>query len=484
MLLLKTTVISRFWLGLFFICLGACAQAQSQAQATLPPHINALLARAKIPADAISVMVVDVEGKKPSRLSYRSQQQVNPASVMKLVTSYAALDILGPAYTWNTPVFWDGEINQGALKGNLYIQGQGDPKLVLERVWLMLHRLKSMGVQVIVGDIVLDNSAFQIAPEDPADFDGEPYRPYNVAADALLLNFKALTLTFSPNLQNGTAQISHDMPLAGVQIPSSIALAPASVACADFRGALKPVFEDSAKITLNGHYPAACGERSWSLAYADPTRYAARALEGLWRQVGGKLTGQVRTGSVPAHLQPRFYATSAPLAEIIRDVNKYSNNVMAKQLFLTLSLKNKGLGTLQDSNQIFTDWWRTRIDASNPKDIPAPENGAGLSRNGYVTANGLTRMLQKAWSSEHMPDFISSLPINGVDGTLRNVKQRKTVGAAHLKTGSLRDVNAMAGYIHASSGQRYTFVAIINHANAAQGSDALQALVKWAADDL
>ena len=173
----------------------------------LPPEVDAALARAKVPRDAITLLVVDAEGKLPPRLSHRANVPVNPASVMKLVTTYAALDLLGPAYTWRTPVFVEGAVREGTLFGNLYIKGQGDPKLVAERLWLLLRRVQGLGIRQIAGDIVLDRSAFETVEVDPAHFDGEPLRPYNVAPDALLLNFKSVVMTFVPDLAANTASV-------------------------------------------------------------------------------------------------------------------------------------------------------------------------------------------------------------------------------------------------------------------------------------
>ena len=154
----------------------------------LPLELETALARAKIPREAVSLLVLDTQpGASMPRLSHRVQVPMNPASVMKLVTTFAALDLLGPAYVWSTPVYVDGSVQNGTLNGNVYIKGQGDPKLVLERLWLLLRRLQGLGIHQIAGDIVLDHSAFEVPEADPASFDGEPLRPYNAAPDALLI---------------------------------------------------------------------------------------------------------------------------------------------------------------------------------------------------------------------------------------------------------------------------------------------------------
>ncbi|MDF1484599.1 D-alanyl-D-alanine carboxypeptidase/D-alanyl-D-alanine-endopeptidase [Ramlibacter sp. H39-3-26] len=449
------------------------ARAQGAA---LPPEVDAALARARVPREAVSILVVEAQARTP-RLAWRAQVPMNPASVMKLATTYAGLDLLGPAYAWNTSVYLDGPVQGGVLQGNAYIQGRGDPKLVVERLWLLLRRLQGQGVQAIAGDIVLDRSAFALPPADPAGFDGEPLRPYNAAPDALLVNYKSIVMTFVPDPAAGSARVVSEPPLAGVQMPATVALAAPGAECGDWRGALKADFSAATRVAFDGVYPAACGERAWPVAYADPGAYAARAIEGMWREIGGRLAGRVRDGRVPEGLPPAFGMASPALAEVIRDINKYSNNVMAQQLFLTLSLQRNGTGTPEGSREVLRQWWRERFGEA---DMPVFDNGAGLSRDGRISAQALARMLQAAWQSPLMPELASSLPISGVDGTLRR-SQTRFVGAAHLKTGSLRDVAAVAGYVHAPSGRRYILVAFANHANAGALRPAFDALVDWTA---
>ncbi len=465
----------------FGLCLAAAvlgATAQS-----LPPEVEAALQRANIARDAVSILVTDIQGRASPRLSHRAAVLVNPASVMKLVTTYSALDLLGPTFAWSTPVYVEGALRDGVLTGNVYIKGQGDPKLVAERLWLLIRRLQGLGIKTIQGDIVLDRSAFETVEVDPASFDGDPLRPYNAAPDALLINFKSLVLTFVPDRANNVAQVQAEPPLAGVQIPASVPLS--NTPCNDYRSALKAEFSDPAQIRFLGNYPASCGERVWPFAYADPKSFAIRAVEGMWRDLGGKLTGKVREGVVPTGnggvLKPAFELASPMLPEVIRDINKYSNNVMAQQLFLTLSLQNKttGAGTLAASRELVQRWWRSNISEA---DVPVMDNGSGLSRTERLTAQGLAKMLQVAYASPLMPELMSSLPITGMDGTLR-ASRSKARGSAHMKTGTLRDVAAIAGYVLAHSGKRYVVVMIVNQPGATAARPAMDALLDWVVND-
>ncbi|HZT55663.1 MAG TPA: D-alanyl-D-alanine carboxypeptidase, partial [Burkholderiaceae bacterium] len=183
------------------LLLGAPASAAPDA---LPAEVGAALDRANVPRDAVVAMVQEVASARP-RLAWQAERPANPASLMKLLTTQAALELLGPAWSWSTPVWLQGPVRDGVLDGDLVIKGSGDPKLVLERLWLLLRRVQQLGVREIRGDIVLDRSDFKVPEQSPADFDGEALRPYNVRADALLLNYKAVVFTFTPDAARSVA---------------------------------------------------------------------------------------------------------------------------------------------------------------------------------------------------------------------------------------------------------------------------------------
>ena len=458
--------------------LGTLAFAGAAAAQVLPPGVDAALARAKVPREAVTLLVADADGARAPRLAWRPQAPMNPASIMKVVTTYAGLDLLGPAFAWTTPVHVDGPVRDGVLQGNLYIQGQGDPRLVAERLWLLLRRVQGLGIQTIAGDIVLDRQAFETAEADPAAFDGEGLRPYNAGPDALLVNFKSVVATFVPDRGAEVARVSWEPALAGVAMQATVPLAAGE--CGDWQTALAADLADPSRLRFAGGYIAACGERTWGVAYAEPRTFAARAIAGAWAQMGGQVRGQVRDGRVPAGSKPVFEVASPPLSEVIRDINKYSNNVMAQQLFLTLGLQQKRRGTLEASRAVMRQWWSERIGGDD--DAPVFDNGSGLSREERISAGALARMLQVAWRSPVMSELMASLPAAGVDGTLRR-RALRSGGSAHLKTGTLRDAAGVAGFVDGASGRRYVVVAIANHANAAAARPAFDALVDWAVQD-
>ena len=437
----------------------------------LPPDVQAALQRAKVPSENFHVMVVDTHASSTPRLSHQAQVRVNPASLMKLATTTAALDTLGPAFVWRTPVYVDGPVRDGILQGNVYIKGSGDPRLVVERLWLLMRRIQGLGIQKIQGDIVLDRSAFEVPTRDAASFDGEPLRPYNAAPDALLLNFKSLLIQFVPDRAANVARVQIEPSLAGVQFPATVPLSNGD--CSDYRTALRADWTDPTRIRFAGNFPAVCGEKMWPIAYAAPQQFAQRAIAGMWQQLGGQLSGQVREGGVPANLQPTFNVESASLAETIRDINKYSNNVMAQHVFLTLSQQQRGVGSFDASREVMQRWWHERVGG----EAPIFDNGSGLSREERISAQALARLLQVAWASPTMSELMSSLPVTGLDGTM---KRSKAQASAHLKTGSLRDVAGVAGFVDTASGKRLVVVAILHHANANAARPALDAMIDWA----
>ena len=485
--------------------LAALAAPAAHAAQELPPEALQALRRAGVPSESISVVIHDLSAGR-SVFEWQEQRPVNPASLAKLLTTMAALDRLGPAWTWATPVWLNGPVRDGVLEGPLVIKGNGDPRLVLERVWLLLRRVQQLGVREIRGDIVLDNSAFSVLESDAGEFDGEPLRPYNVRASALMLNFRAAVYTFVPDEAAGVARVQMEPPLAGALFDRTVPLA--SGPCGDWRGALQAGFEPG-RTRFAGGYATACGEQSWPVADPQPASYDARLIEGLWREMGGRLQGVVREGLAPTDLKPSFEQRSPALAEVVRDINKFSNNLMAQQLFYTLALQGRRASvpplagaavpagtvsalsaatvsavsaatvTTEQAREVLTRWVVERTGEAGGDLVL--DNGSGLSRKTRISAHRLARLLTQAYDSPVMSELMSSLPITGLDGTLR--RSRATPGRAHLKTGSLRDVAAVAGYVLSNSGKRYVLVAIINHASANAARPALDALVQWTMRD-
>jgi len=446
------------------------------AAAQLPAPVRDALARARVPAGAVAVVVQPVEGGR-AIVSHNTAASMNPASVMKLVTAYAALDMLGPAFTFKTDVLVTGEVAGGVLAGDLVLRGGGDPKLTSERLWQLAHRLRSRGVREIRGDVILDRSYFAPVAHDPARFDNESRRAYNVGPDALLANFQAIDFRFIP--EGSAVRVTGEPDLPNVAIMSRVV--PSAEPCGSWRRNLRHEVEArglNVTVVFSGSYPVDCGERSWPLAVLDGPAFTEALWRWIWSEAGGVLRGKVRDGASPADARLFLRHDSEPLADLVRDMNKHSNNVMARHVFLALSAQRNGGagGEAAASARILQEWLHGR-------GIAAPElvleNGSGLSREERASAATLAAILGEAWKSALMPELVSSFPIYGVDGTLKSRRGTGAIGEAHLKGGTLAEVQSMAGYVIDRQGRRWIVVMLVNHGNAGAAQPALDALVEW-----
>jgi D-alanyl-D-alanine carboxypeptidase/D-alanyl-D-alanine-endopeptidase (penicillin-binding protein 4) len=352
------------------------------------------------------------------------------------------------------------------------VRGGGDPKLVVEDLWLLVSRLRGFGIHEIRGDVVLDKTLFEPIEHDPGQFDGEEGRAYNVGPDPLLVNFKSIAVTLVPDSVAKVARVIVVPEVAGLKAPRTV---PAIAGgCGDWRSRLSADISDPMNIRLRGVYPLACGERAIYLGALEHTHYFAAVFRAMWERQGGVWSGKVREAAVPAEARLIAAQESPPLAMLIRDINKFSNNVMTQQLFLTMGAAGGEPGNPARGGAAIRN-----LLSARGIDVPGLvlENGCGLSRIERITATSLSAVLADAWKSQWMAELMASLPISGVDGTMkaRNVPP----GAAHMKTGLLEDTRSVAGYVLAASGKRYVVVAIINHPNAGRGTGAHDALIEW-----
>ena len=430
----------------------------------------AALHQAHIPLSAVGIEVRAADSPTPL-ISVNANQPMNPASAMKLVTTYAGLELLGPAYTWKTEAWLDGKLVNGVLDGNLTLKGYGDPGLTIEQFWLWLRELRSRGLREIHGDLVLDRSAFQPSAEAPSEFDDDPTRAYNVQPDALLLNFNALRLRYVPDGEK--VNVITEPSLADTTLVNHV-VASSSGNCRDWSDRIFPQIDSSA-LLLKGVFPAKCGEREHYLSLLPHSAYLLAVFRSLWQELGGKLEGNVRDGNVPTTATLFSTHTSASLSEQIRSINKFSNNVMARQLYLTLSLADNAPATVEHSERIVQDWLKTKgLDTSGMR----VENGAGLSRKARISPHEMALLLQSARQSPFQSELEASLPIAGMDGTLRR-RLSSNAGHAHLKTGTLAGVKTVAGYVQDALGRQWIVVFFINHSYAGRGQAAQDALIEW-----
>jgi D-alanyl-D-alanine carboxypeptidase/D-alanyl-D-alanine-endopeptidase (penicillin-binding protein 4) len=443
----------------------------------LPPNVLQALKAAQIPAASVAVVVQPVDATQPL-VAHNATQAMNPASVMKLLTTYAALDLLGPARTWKTTAWTETVPVDSSLSGNLYLKGSGDPRFAIEHLWGLLRQLRVRGLRDIGGDVVLDRSVFDVPAIDPGAFDDKPMRPYNVGPDGLLINLRALRFTLLPD--NGKPRVLMETPSDGLRVDNLLRSG---------EGGCGSNWKDLINVRLipesngnllefTGTYSALCGEKPLNLSPLPADGQAGGLIRALWKELGGTLGGQVRGGSVPAG--SRLVATheSPPLADTVRDINKFSNNVMARQVYLALG-NDAAPATAERARQRIGDWLNARGLRFAELEI---ENGSGLSRRERISADSLNRLLLDAWKNPVMPEFVSSLPIVGIDGTMKKrLNGSDATGRAHIKTGTLDGVKTAAGYALDARGRRYAVTFLINHPRASAGSAAIDALLVWVA---
>jgi D-alanyl-D-alanine carboxypeptidase/D-alanyl-D-alanine-endopeptidase (penicillin-binding protein 4) len=235
------------------------------------------------------------------------------------------------------------------------------------------------------------------------------------------------------------------------------------------------------KAAFSGTYSASCGARDWHVAMLAPNQYAASLFRLLWTELGGTINGNAggiaREGIAPQG-KPFASIESPTLSEVVRDINKFSNNVMARQLFLTIGAEQAGAPATTANAQRTLKAWLAKKGLDFQELVM--ENGSGLSRIERISAQSLNSVLLAAFRSPVMPELVASLPLIAVDGTMRRrMKSESIAGQAHIKTGSLADVRAIAGYVLDRSGRRYAVTMIVNHANAQQSQAAQDALLNW-----
>lgn len=450
----------------------------SFGESTLPLPVQNALAYRKVPDDTLSVYVEDLTSGEVV-LAWNDTEPRNPASVEKMVTTLVALDTLGPAYRWKTEISALGEINNGVLSGDLLLKGFGDPYLVTERFWQMLRRIRQEGVEEIGGNLLIDDSYFDVGNYDPAAFDREPLRAYNVSPNALLTNFKVVRYFFEPDTGSSRVQVRLEPALENLEIVNQLRVA--SGTCRGYqRGITITPSDDFGRVTFSGRFPSGCEIYAMDRTALSHNEFTYGMFKSLWRESGGEFSGDWQNIVADEKLEPLLVFDSLPLSEVIAKVNKYSNNVMAKQLLYTLAAERIGpAGTEAKGRQVVREWL-----AEHGMDFEELriDNGAGLSRNSRMTARHLGAMLRYAYESPYMPEYLSSLSLSGLDGTLsRRFRNSSLVGQAHMKTGSLDDVSAVAGYFQSRSGRRYIVVTFLNHTDIHRGpgEEVQEMLLRW-----
>ena len=462
--------------GVLWIANAAAVRADG-----LPEPVARALASLDIPPEDLSIVVRRLDSPEPL-LSHRPDVPRNPASVMKLVTTYSALELLGPAYSWPTEVYFAGDFDGRILHGDLALKGYGDPFLVIEEFWKLLRGLRRFGLDEIRGDLVLDASYFDVpADADPGAFDGQPFRTYNVLPNALMTNFKAVQFFFLADPAGGRVIVTSDPELPNLDIRNRLALD--SGACRGYNGGISFNIADPdeiSRVVFEGAFPARCNNYSFSRTVLQHDTYTYGLFRSLWSDLGGRFEGQLRNEPVPEDAAVVMTWRSPPLGEIIRSINKNSNNVMTRQVLMTLGAEHDSIpGTELKGAAVIADFLESR--GINDGSLVVV-NGAGLARESRISAAMLVDLLAAAARGPYAPEFMSSMSIAGIDGTTRGrFDDSSGNGVMHVKTGRLDHVSALAGYAHADDGSLYALAILLNATDAHRGlgQEIEAAVMRW-----
>lgn len=489
--------------------IGACFTANAASIDVIPKSVITSLDRNQIPRNAVSISVAEIEAEKTGKqtakpvLAWRAQAPMNPASAMKLVTTLSGLDILGPQYRWRTNVYTDGIVRQGTLRGNLYLQGTGDPKLVPEELAKLMKALQGLGIQKIDGNLFFDRSAYAPSVMEHNTIDGESLRAYNVPPDPLLYAFRTLSFQLGKSRTADFIDIRYSPTMSQLQIDNQMQLVDRS--CDNWKSNIRFNLDpESAGINSNtnktdqpltaqfsGAFPNDCKGVYYNVVALDANTFLTQGFTAAWEQAGGSWAkppvGKSATVPLAARLLLQFEGIH--LADDVLDINKYSNNVMARQLLLTLALEKMGKPATTENGELVIQSWLKQVGLDFPGLVI--ENGSGLSRNEAISAEQMNQLLITARNLPASEVFYNSLPLAGSDGTMRNRLMSQLRKFLHLKkkpevrikTGSLADVRAISGYVLSKSGKLYAVSSFINHPNAWKGLEAHDQLLTWLLED-
>ena len=443
--------------------------------AAVPASVTQVMAAQRVPAGAASFAILEADSGRVVA-SHNADTPRSPASTIKTVTTYAALDMLGPAFLWQTRAW--------VRDGDLILQGGGDPYMTMERWWSFVQGLRAQGLKSIRGDIVIDNGAFSLPKEDPGAFDGRPNRSYNVLPDALMVNFQSIDFKLFADPDSHKVQVIATPAPVNLEVENRIRFVPGRCSGAAGRVDFQVVSADWDRVVFSGALSPHCAERSIARVLLSPATYAFGTFVELWRQSGGEFSGKMRIESTPADARLLFTFDSLSLGEIVRLTNKHSNNLMARHLLLTLGKERYGdPATVEKGAAAIADWGHERGFDLAGVDI---DNGSGLSRSTHISVLQMANILNAAYHSRFAPEYLASFPLAGMDGTLRTRMKSTPAGSVRLKTGHLESVSGVAGYVTATSGKTYILVSLVNHIRADFGAaePVHAALVAWIMDNL
>jgi serine-type D-Ala-D-Ala carboxypeptidase/endopeptidase (penicillin-binding protein 4) len=457
------------------------------AAAPEPPPLEALLKTAGLPLEAVSLVVAPLRPVVPGErvLQLGAERALQPASTMKVLTTLAGLELLGPTWRGRTRLLAAGPVENGVLNGDLVLEGGADMDLSADALQALLRKLRERGVEVIRGDLILDRSAFRPTRVDLGlpPFDEAPEFEYNLIPDALTVDSNLLRMDLAFDAA-GTLQIHHHPRLHGLRIRHELHLV--DTPCTRWGEGwktpeVKRRWLGDTEVVLRGTWPRGC-ERSLALNLIDRDEFIGRLVRRQWADLGGQWQGRAREAVTPPGAVVLAERQSRPLSELVRGINKVSDNARTRTLLLAIGRQTPGADdepTLQRADRAVRAWMARH---SIPDAGLVLDNGSGLSRTEKISAAQLEAVVRAGMTGPWAPEFLTSLPVVGVDGLMR---WRQADGAvpiqARLKPGGLRNVVSVAGTVNDAGGQPMIVVVILNHDNAraAVSRPIIDAVLQW-----
>ena len=464
-----------------FLMLTGCATVKNVN--ALPPTVTAALLRADMTDSVLGLVAYPLsDGTRGLRINADEPRQ--PGSTMKLVTTIVALERLGTNSRGRTDVLANVKPQDGIIGGALYLRGGADTDLDWGALWGMLRQLREQGVTHIQGGLVVDRSLFNPPRLDIGvpPFDEAPEFQYNVIPDALNLNTSLLGFVLRSDDHVLSARTSPVLP--ALRLDTSAMTLNDNV-CAKWEDTwqLPTVDADQGAPVLHfrGQFPRNCS-RQLDLNLVDRRWTTAATVRQIWSQLGGQISGPDVEGATPSDAVVLTSHVGRPFAEVARGMMKRSDNPLTRLTYLRLGAKTAtgSEATLAAAARSVREWFAAK---GIPVEGLVMDNGSGLSRSERITAQQLAAVLEAAFKGPYAPELLSSLPVAGVDGTLaRRFKGSVAEGRARMKTGTLRNVVALAGYVQDQQDRMWVVAATLNHDSApAKGHAVLDSIVDWVA---
>lgn len=436
------------------------------ATGALAPVLGSLTEDALFQEAVVGMQVVNVRTGEEV-FNWQGDRGMVPASVMKMLTTATALRNLGPSWQFSTDILISGDLQpDGVLKGNVYVKGYGDPTLVVEKLWRMVADLQVAGVSVVEGDILFDNSYFDDSPLIPGwekDADVASGPAYFAPLSALSVNYNTACIIVAPGGEVGQpARVQLDSPVPVITLVNETVTG--RKGSRRWLRIDREVDEtgDLVTFTLKGNIPVdAEVDRSYR-AVGNPLPHFIGVFEGVAKERGLKVKGKLKEGVTPADARRVVHAESVPLASILADMNKHSSNFIAEQLTRVMSAEKLGApGSTEKGMRLVHDYL-TGIGLDDATFTLV--NGSGLARGTSLPPSAITAVLLDMVNDRKLgPEFLASLAIGGVDGTLwARFREEDEVGRIRGKTGSLNGVYCLAGLVDAGDGDLYAFAFLVN----------------------